>query len=108
MVFFINKVFNSIFIFLIFLLWYIDAYRGIMHLGIFCNKCLGETEMKQICNESKYYKSHQLCQMLGISPLTLRNWVALKKVPKPVRIGTTIFFEKEVFDSFLKEGGMPR
>jgi len=61
--------------------------------------------MEQICNEPRYYKSQQLCQMMGISPLTLRNWVALKKIPKPVRIGATSLFEKEVFDRFLKEGG---
>ena len=61
--------------------------------------------MEQICNETRYYKSRQLCQMMGINPLTLRNWVTLKKVPKPVRIGATSLFEKEVFDRFLKEGG---
>lgn len=63
--------------------------------------------MEQICNKTRYYKSRQLCQMMGINPLTLRNWVALKKVPKPVRIGATFFFDKEVFDRFLKEGGTP-
>lgn len=78
-----------------------------MLLGTNFNNVFGETKMEQICNEPRYYKSHQLCQMIGISPLTLRNWVALKKVPKPVRIGTTSLFEKEVFDRFLKEGGTP-
>jgi hypothetical protein len=78
-----------------------------MLLGTNFNNVFGETKMEQICNEPRYYKSHQLCQMIGISPLTLRNWVALKKVPKPVRIGATSLFEKEVFDRFLKEGGTP-
>jgi len=76
-----------------------------MLLGTYYKNVFGENKMEQISNEPKYYKSHQLCQMMGISSLTLRNWVALKKIPKPVRIGATIFFEKEVFDRFLKEGG---
>ena len=63
--------------------------------------------MEQICSEPRYYKSHQLCQMMGINPLTLRNWTRLGKIPKPVRIGATSLFEKEVFDRFLKEGGTP-
>lgn len=63
--------------------------------------------MKQNCIPPKFYKSHELCQMMGISPLTLRNWAKLKKIPAPVRIGATRLFEKEVFDKFLKEGGMP-
>lgn len=78
-----------------------------MLLGIYYTNVLEKQKMEQICNEPKYYKSQQLCQMMGISPLTLRNWVALKKVPKPVRIGGTSLFEKEVFDRFLKEGGTP-
>jgi predicted site-specific integrase-resolvase len=45
--------------------------------------------------------------MMGINPLTLRNWTRLGKIPKPVRIGATSLFEKEVFDRFLKEGGTP-
>jgi len=78
-----------------------------MLLGTYYNNVFGENKMEQICNEPRYYKSQQLCQMMGISSLTLRNWTKLGKIPKPVRIGATSLFEKEVFDRFLKEGGTP-
>lgn len=61
--------------------------------------------MNDASMKSKYYKSSELCEIFGVTPATLRNWIISGRFPKPVRIGATTFFDKEEFEKFIRDGG---
>jgi len=54
--------------------------------------------------KSKFIKSTELCQLLGISISTVNRWVNQKKLPKPKYVNQQRYWNRAEIEAWLEVG----
>lgn len=53
--------------------------------------------------KSESIDASEFASILNVHPRTLRRWAELGKVPKPLRVGTTLRWRRTIVDLWMKE-----
>ncbi len=54
--------------------------------------------------KSESIDATEFASILNVHPRTLRRWAELGKVPKPLRVGTTLRWRRSIVELWMKEG----